>query len=232
MTNVLFVLSAADHWTLEDGSTHPTGFWAEEFLTPYQVFNDAGLQISVATPGGKTPTVDETSLSVKGGVLPPKAAKFREQLTELEPVLTHPLDLHTINPDDYDLIFYPGGHGPMEDLAYDSISGDILNKRLTSGRPVALLCHAPAALLTADPALLKGKSATGFSNAEEIVNPASRKAKWLLEDRLKEIGVNYEKALLPMRPKVVRDGNLFTGQNPQSSEQLAKVVLAAVLPGE
>ncbi|MEJ6014037.1 type 1 glutamine amidotransferase domain-containing protein [Corynebacterium sp. H127] len=231
MANVLMVVSAADHWTLADGSTYPTGFWAEELLTPYECFQKAGMEITFATPGGKAPTVDETSLSIKGGVLPPAAAKFKEKLAELEPQLSNPRDLADIDPDAFDLIFYPGGHGPMEDLAYDKTSGELLSQRLASGRPLALLCHAPAALLaTIDEATgqtpFANKNVTAFSNAEEIINPAAKKAKWLLEDRLKAAGMNYQKALLPMRPKVVQDGNLFTGQNPQSSQELAELLIA------
>lgn len=229
MTAVLMAVTAARHWTLTDGTRHPTGFWAEEFLVPYGIFTDAGFDITVATPGAATPVVDELSLGLTGGVLPHTVKKFRTRLADLTPVLDNPADLHAVNQDDYNLVFYPGGHGPMEDLAVDSVSGTILTERLTSGRPLALLCHAPAALLaTVDnngETPFAGKHVTGLSNREELVNSFAKKAPWLLEDKLREIGTDYDKALIPFRPHVVRDGNLFTGQNPQSSKKLATTLV-------
>ncbi|NHN57302.1 type 1 glutamine amidotransferase domain-containing protein [Calidifontibacter sp. DB0510] len=225
MTTVLMVLTAARHWTLRDGTQHPTGFWAEEFVVPYTTFRDAGWDVTIATPGGATPIVDELSLSLQGGGLPAKTRKLREQLDALEPVLAHPAVLADVDPDDYDLVFYPGGHGPMEDLAVDPVSGALLTQRLDSGRPLALLCHAPAAILAAQREdgtnAFAGRRMTGLSNAEERLNPFAWKANWLLEDKVKEAGVDYSKARVPLRPYVVVDGNLYSGQNPQSSHQLA-----------
>lgn len=131
-----------------------------------------------------------------------------------------------MNQAEYDLVFYPGGHGPMEDLAYDKVSGKLLTERLASGKPLALLCHAPAVInATVDEngkTLFAGKRMTGLSNREERFNSFGRKAPWLLEDKLKELGVRYEKGALPLTPYIVTDGNLYTGQNPQSSEKLAE----------
>jgi putative intracellular protease/amidase len=231
MTNVLQVLSAARIWTLKDGTEHPTGFWAEEFVVPYTLFTEAGWDVTVGTPGGKQPIVDQLSLSVKGGVLPPQARRLKAELDRLAPVLTHPADLWDMDPDDFDVVFYSGGHGPMEDLAVDRISGALLTKRLASGQPVALLCHAPAAALAAENPdgswPFKGYQMTGLSNAEERLNPFAWKAKWLLEDRLKEAGANYT-AGLPLRSKVVVDRNLYTGQNPGSSAALGRRIIADV----
>lgn len=226
MTSVLMVLSAARFWTLKDGSKHPTGYWAEEFLVPYEMFLEQGWEVTLATPGGVAPVVDETSLSVTGGVLPGKARQYKEQLAALEPLLAHPAALADADPDEFDLVFYPGGHGPMEDLSHDAVSGALLAKRLESGRALALLCHAPAAVLAAtgpegtNP--FAGRRMTGLSNVEEKVNPVAWKAPWLLQDRLAEIGVEYSKGLLPFRPHIVVDGTLYTGQNPQSSHALAE----------
>lgn len=232
MTTVLIAVSAARYWTLSDGTQHPTGFWAEELIVPYDIFSDAGYSITVATPGAVAPVVDELSLGLTGGVMPHTAKKYRLRLGELAPVLADPIDLHSVNQDDYDLVFYPGGHGPMEDLAVDEASGKLLKDRLVSGRLLALLCHAPAALLATVDAKgetpFSGRHLTGLSNREELVNSFSKKAPWLLEDRLKEIGVDYDKALLPFRPYVVRDENLYTGQNPQSSKKLAEALVAAL----
>lgn len=225
MTSVLMVLSAADHWTLSDGQRHPTGFWAEEFVVPYDTFSEAGWDVTVATPGGVTPTVDELSLGIAGG-LPPKTRRLQERLVELAPVLDHPTVLADVDADEFDLVFYPGGHGPMEDLAVDPISGALLAKRLASGRPLALLCHAPAAILAAanpdGTSPFAGYQMTGLSNREELLNRFAKKAPWLLQDRLVAAKVDYSKARIPLRPFIVVDRNLYTGQNPQSSERLAE----------
>lgn len=229
MTKVLMVVTGARYWTLNDGTKHPTGFWAEEFVVPYTLFHDAGYEITLATPEAKVPVVDELSLGLKGGVTPWTAAKRREQLAALRPVLEHPVALADVNPDDYDLVFYPGGHGPMEDLAYDPISGKLLSDRLASGKPLALLCHAPAAIAaTADAdgrSPFAGKHMTGLSDREELVNSFAKKAPWLLEDKVKSLGVDYDKNLIPFTPHVVVDGNLYTGQNPQSSKKLAETLI-------
>ncbi|WP_291314703.1 type 1 glutamine amidotransferase domain-containing protein [Corynebacterium sp. UBA2622] len=225
MTNVLMIVSGADHWTLNDGTTHPTGFWAEELVMPYSIFSDAGWDITVATPSAKVPVVDEVSLQ-KGAGDPATLETVEKLLEEILPVLQNPTALEDVDADEYDVVFYPGGHGPMEDLAVDETSGRILAGRLASDRPVALLCHAPAAVLaTADAeghSPFAGRRMTGFSNAEEQAGGLAEKAKWLLEDRLVELGVGYEKADEPYAPHVVVDGNLYTGQNPASSESLAR----------
>lgn len=231
MTRVLQVLSAARVWTLKDGTQHPTGFWAEEFIVPYTLFTEASWDVTVATPGGKQPVVDRLSLSIKGGVLPRRATKLRAEIDRLTPVLAHPSDLSEMDPDDFDVVFYSGGHGPMEDLAVDEVSGALLTKRLASGRPLALLCHAPAASLAATNPdgswPFAGYAMTGLSNAEERVNPFAWKATWLLEDRLKQAGAHYT-AGLPLKSKVVVDRNVYTGQNPGSSAALARRIIADV----
>lgn len=228
MTSVLMVLSAARHWTLKDGSLHPTGVWAEEFVVPYELFVDAGFDVTVATPDAKPPVVDKLSLGIAGG-LPSKTRKIAAAIERLQPVLAHPLPLVEVDADDFDLVFYPGGHGPMEDLAADPVSGSLLTRRLNSGRPLALLCHAPAATLAAKNPdgswPFHGYRMTGLSNREERLNRFGWKAKWLLEDRLKEEGADYSKGF-PLRAYIVKDRNLYTGENPQSSEKLAKRVIA------
>lgn len=228
MTTVLIALSAAEVWTLKDGSEHPTGFWAEELVVPHDIFVDAGFDVDVATPGARKPVVDKLSLSLKGGVLPATATKMEKRLQDLDSVLQAPKDLHNVSAEEYDLLFFPGGHGPMEDLAYDETVGAMLNDRLASGKLMALLCHAPAALLATSaesaPTPFAGRRVTGLSNVEERINPFSWKAKWLLQDKLKERGLDYSMSF-PFRPHIVQDDNLFTGQNPQSSEKLAKALV-------
>lgn len=218
MTRVLFVLTASDHWTLSDSSTHPTGFWAEEFTTPYDVFRDAGWEVTVATPGGRKPVADPASLN----------DEQEAKLKELSSVLDAPDALDGVDPDDFDVVFYPGGHGPMEDLAVNETSARILARRLMQDRPLAMLCHAPAviaATVGADGGSpFAGRKMTGFSNAEEIAGGLAEKATWLLEDTLVELGVDYQ-AAEPFAPHVVVDGNLFTGQNPASSQELATTIV-------
>jgi len=231
MTSVLMVLTSARVWTLTDGTQHPTGFWAEELVVPYTTFTEAGWDVTIATPGAKVPVVDELSLGIAGG-LPTSTRRLRARLEALQAVLEHPADLHDVDAHAFDLVFYPGGHGPMEDLAHDQTSGRLLTERLASGRPLALLCHAPAAVLaTVDDAghsPFAGRRMTGLSNREELLNSFARKAPWLLEDKLKEIGVDYSKGLVPLRPHVVVDANLYSGQNPQSSHKLARALVDAL----
>ena len=230
MTSVLFVVSAAAGWTLKDGTVHPTGFWAEELVVPHQVFTTAGWQVDIATPGGKTPTVDSISLGMMAGSKD-RREKIERRLERLAPWLQAPLTLADVDESRYDLVFYPGGHGPMEDLAVDAGSGALLRERVAAGRPVALLCHAPAAALAAEldddagPGPFHGRRMTGFSNVEEQQAGLADKAPWLLEDRLKEIGAEYEKAAEPWAPHVVVDGPVSTGQNPASSAALAERLL-------
>ena len=231
MTKVLFVVTAATGWTLKDGSVHPTGYWAEELAEPHRLFREAGWGTTIATSGGVAPTLDELSLGIAGG-MPKKRKEIRAYLDSIKEALDHPLALDTVDESEYDVVFYPGGHGPMEDLAVDPVSGALLTRRLASGKPLALLCHAPVAVLAAKNAdgsnAFAGRRMTGLSNVEERFNPFAWKAKWLLQDALVDAGVTYEKGALPMRPHVVVDGNLYTGQNPQSADALAQRLLADV----
>lgn len=235
MTKVLMVLSSSDHWTLNDGTKHPTGFWAEELVTPHDIFEAAGFTVEIATPNGVHPTLDQNSLKITSGVTPPRTAKeLRKRLGELEGNLANPLVLAEVNPEDYDVIFYPGGHGPMEDLSHDRVSGAILNEFLTSGKAVGVLCHSPASLLATvndeGKTPFAGRRITGFSTNEEKMQSFGRKAKWFLEDELKRIGLEYSKGL-PFTSHVVVDGNLYSGQNPQSSKKLAEQMVEAILAG-
>jgi putative intracellular protease/amidase len=229
MTSVLIVVSAADRWTLNDGTSHQTGYWAEELAEPHRIFAAAGWDITIATPGGVAPTVDRASLGLVGG-LPAKTRAVADYLRQHNSALTHPKVLADIDPDDYDVMFYPGGHGPMEDLAVDADSGRILTAVLESGRPLALLCHAPAATLAARRQdgtwPFEGYRMTALSNTEERLNRLARKAPWLLQDRLVESGAIYSKGRLPLRPYLVVDRNLYTGQNPASSAMLANKLVS------
>ncbi|MFJ3670715.1 type 1 glutamine amidotransferase domain-containing protein [Streptomyces sp. NPDC090106] len=227
MSKILFVLTGADHWTLADGTSHPTGYWAEEAAAPYEAFKAAGHEIVVATPGGVVPTVDRASLApdYNGGQEgADRVAAVLAGATELR----EPVDLTDVDLDDYAAVYYPGGHGPMEDLAVDAGSGALLTRALDSGKPLGVVCHGPAALLAAVRAdgtnAFAGRRITAFTNTEETQSGFADKALWLLEDRLVEAGVQVGTGE-PWAPHVVVDDNLVTGQNPASSAPVATELL-------
>ncbi|MBW0272162.1 thiamine biosynthesis protein ThiJ [Nocardia sp. MH4] len=230
MAHILFVLTGADHWTLADGTKHPTGYWAEEFAAPYAAFTGAGHTVTVATPGGVTPPVDQGSLAPEANGGAERAREIAEILAGAQ-ALRQPIPLAEVDLADYDAVFYPGGHGPMEDLAVDPVSGALLVDALASGKPLGVVCHAPAALLaTADAdgkSPFAGYRVAAFSNAEETQAGLADKAKWLLEDRLVALGVDYREGA-PWAPHIEVDRTLYTGQNPASSAPLAARMLDAL----
>ncbi|MFD0274911.1 type 1 glutamine amidotransferase domain-containing protein [Kitasatospora sp. NPDC127111] len=227
MSKILFVVTGATHWTLADGTRHPTGFWAEEAVAPYQAFTAAGHEVTVATPGGVVPTVDQGSLAPEMNGGPEGAERIAAGLDAFAE-LRKPVRLEDIDLAEYDAVFYPGGHGPMEDLAVNADSGRLLAAALDSGKPLGVVCHGPAALLAATRAdggnAFAGYRLTGFTNAEETQAGLADKAKWLLQTRLVEAGAAFQEGE-PWAPHVVVDRNLVTGQNPASSVQLAQELL-------
>ncbi|MGP3632459.1 type 1 glutamine amidotransferase domain-containing protein [Streptomyces sp. 24-1644] len=227
MSKILFVMTGVDYWTLADGTQHPTGFWAEEAVAPYEAFTAAGHEIVVATPGGVVPTVDKGSLAPEANGGQEGADKVAAALDSLAEI-KNPIRLEDVKPDDYDAVFYPGGHGPMEDLAVDATSGKLLIDTLESGKPLAIVCHAPAAILAATRTdgtnAFAGYRVAAFTNVEETQAGLADKAKWLLETRLLEAGLDVRTGE-PWAPHVVVDRNLVTGQNPSSSAPLAAEVL-------
>lgn len=226
MSKILFVMTGVDHWTLADGTRHPTGFWAEEAVAPYEAFKAAGHEIVVATPGGVVPTVDKASLAPEfngGQENADRVADVLAAATELE----SPVRLEDVILDDYAAVYYPGGHGPMEDLAVDADSGRLLTRALESGKPLGVVCHGPAALLAAEQDgvnAFAGYRVAAFTNAEEVQSGFADKARWLLQDRLTEAGVQVQVGE-PWVPKTVVDRNLVTGQNPASAAPLAAELL-------
>ncbi|KUJ67384.1 thiamine biosynthesis protein ThiJ [Streptomyces albus subsp. albus] len=224
---ILFVMTGVDYWTLNDGTKHPTGFWAEEAVAPYEAFRAAGHEITVATPGGVVPTVDQGSLSPQLNGGEEGAAKIADTLASISEI-KNPMRLEDVDLGDYDAVFYPGGHGPMEDLAVNADSGRLLTRALRSGTPLGVVCHAPAALLAAVEAdgtnSFAGYRVAAFTNAEEVQAGLADKARWLLETRLVEAGVDVRVGE-PWVPNVVVDRNLVTGQNPSSSAPLAAELL-------
>ncbi len=230
MSTVLFVVTGARHWTLSDGTQHPTGYWAEELVAPYRVFTAAGHQVVMATPGGVQPVVDEASLApdMNGGQ--DGADEMRAALKGISE-LESPLRLEDVDVSSYVAVFYPGGHGPMEDLAVDAHSAGVLTMTLAAGTPLGVVCHAPAALLATEgdgePSPFSGFRLTGFTNAEETQAGLDDKAPWLLQDRLVKLGAEFVEGE-PWAPNVVVDRNLYTGQNPASSGPLAERMLEAL----
>lgn len=230
MKSVLIVLTGAKTWTMKDGTAHPTGFWAEEFINPHKVFTDAGLKVTLATPGGVTPTVDALSLSLK--LNDNDAASIASQqayLKQVDAALATTVKLEDVQASSYDAVFVVGGHGPMQDLAVHPSFGDFLAAMLGDpGKIVSAVCHGPASFLPAHQAdgtwLFKGRALTGFSNEEETQATFAGNVPWLLEDRLRLAGAKYD-ADPAGSTHVVIDGNLITGQNPASAEATATAVL-------
>lgn len=234
MARVLLVLSATDHWTLADGSRHPTGYWAEEFVVPHRTFLARGVEVLVATPGAGQPSVDEASLSpeMNGGDTS-KVADLRQYLDVVGKELSSPASLEEVTGRalDFDAVYIPGGHGPMEDLPGCEPLGHIIGELHEARRIVAAMCHGPAGLLSARRPdggwLFEGRRVTAFTDAEEREVGLAEVAPWLLEDRLRAQGARFEVGR-PWQSHVIKDGNLVTGQNPASSRSAAEETLSAL----
>ena len=231
MANILMVVSAANSLTMKDGSEHPTGFWAEELVVAHQTLLDAGHTVHIATPGGKKPTVDQVSLADVSAGCAERAQGFRDYLEKIDGELSQTLVLADIDIAAYDAVVMPGGHGPMADLYQDADLGRLLVSANRDGKIIAPFCHGPAGLLSATDDdgtfAFKGRRLTVFTNEEELGGGTGENTPWLVEDALKEKGAVIDNGAA-WSSNVVRDGNLITGQNPQSSEDVAKEVLAAL----
>lgn len=224
MAKVLMVVTGADKLTMADGSVHTTGYWVEEVAVSHQVLTAAGLKVDIATPGGVRAPADP------GSAAGPDAAGFVAYLDTIADQLEAPLSLADVSIEDYDAVYLPGGHGPMTDLAKDADLGRILRAADKRGIVVAALCHGPAGLLSAadeDGFPFAGKRLTVFSDAEELNGGTGPNTPYFLETRLRELGAIVQPGP-PWSDTVVVDGNLITGQNPQSSNQTASKVVAAL----
>ncbi len=203
-----------------------TGFWLEEFAAPYYIFKDAGAEITLASPKGGQPPLDPKSDEPGAQTAATKRFKDDAQGTAL---LANTHILSTVKAADYDAVFYPGGHGPLWDLANDSDSIALIAEMIAAEKPVAAVCHAPAVLrgvMAADGTpLVQGKKVTGFSNSEEAAAGLTDIVPFLLEDMLKERGGIYSSAA-DWAVHATEDGSLITGQNPASSQKVAEMVLA------
>ena len=219
---ILMVLTSHD--TLGD-TGKKTGFWLEEFAAPYYVFKDAGAQITVASPHGGQPPLDPKSDDPSAQT--DATRRFKDD-PAAQAVLASTQTLKDVSAADFDAVFYPGGHGPLWDLAEDPTSIALIEATLSAGKPVAAVCHAPGVLRHAKAVdgspLVQGKSVTGFTNTEEDAVELTTVVPFLVEEMLKKNGGNYSKAN-DWQPHVVTDGLLITGQNPASSEPAAKALL-------
>lgn len=222
---VLFVVTSTDQVPTNH---EPTGLWLEEFTTPYYLLTDLGISVTIASPaGGKAPIAPK---SQQAEAVTPSVERFNSDVA-LQEKLNQTVALNTVKAMDYDAVFYPGGHGPVWDLPDNQLSIRLIESFYVQGKPVALVCHAPAVLKnvkdkTGQP-LVKGKKVTGFANSEEIAAQSTDEVPFLLEDMLKENGGLYEKAA-DWQPFAVADGLLITGQNPASAILVAEKIIAAL----
>lgn len=204
-------------------SGHPTGLWAEEFAVPYLALTQAGVEVTVASPAGGAVPIDEKSKPSES-----EAAEWATALSALQSTRT----LASVKDEAFDLIFLPGGHGPLVDLATDATLQQMLSRQDADGKLIAAVCHGPAGLLHVQRSdgspLLKGRRVTGFTNMEERLAGLHGEVPFLLEDAMKDQGGDFHSALLPMLSHVERDGHLITGQNPKSSEAIGKAMVEAL----
>ncbi|MDR3516541.1 MAG: type 1 glutamine amidotransferase domain-containing protein [Azospirillaceae bacterium] len=227
MTAVKILMVLTSHDQL--GNTgRKTGFWLEELAAPYYTFKDAGAEIVLASPRGGQPPLDPKSSE------PDSQTDFTRRFTADQAAtaqLAATVRLDSVAQQDFDAVFYPGGHGPLWDLAEDQSSITLIETTLAASKPVALVCHAPGALRHVKAPdgkpLVAGRKVTGFSNAEEAAVGLTEVVPFLVEDMLKENGARYAKAG-DWQPYVLGDGLLITGQNPASSGPAAEALLALV----
>ena len=221
---ILMVLTSHDQL----GNTgRKTGFWLEEFAAPYFVFRDAGVELTLASPKGGQPPVDPKSDLPENQTQ--AMARFKEDATA-QKALANTAALADMRAENFDTVFYVGGHGPMWDLAESPVSIALLESFYNSGKPIALVCHSPGVLrhvkYKGEP-LVKGKRVTGFTNGEEAAVGLTKVVPFLVEDELLRLGARFEK-LANWQPFSIVDGHLVTGQNPASSTSAAQALLTLV----
>ena len=222
---ILFVLTSHDKL----GDTgEKTGFWVEEFANPYYTLIDKGAHITIATPKGGAAPIDPSSDSPDAATEDTK--RFNKDADAKEKIANTKV-LAEMNPNDFDAVFYPGGHGPLWDLANDATSIALIEKFNSQAKPIAFVCHAPAALKnvknTDGTPLVKGKKVTGFTNTEEAAVGLTDIVPFLVEDMLSKNGGIYSKKE-DWAAYAIQDGNLITGQNPASSELVAEKLLESL----
>lgn len=225
---ILMVITSHDQL----GNTgRKTGFWLEEFAAPYFVFKDAGVEITLASPKGGQPPLDPKSDLPENQT--PATTRFKDD-KEAQYALANTAKLSTVTSEDFDTVFYPGGHGPMWDLAEDPVSIALLESFYNSNKPIALVCHSPGVLrhvtYKGEP-LVKGKRVTGFTYGEEEEVQLTKIVPFLVEGELLRLGAVFEK-VANWQPFSIVDGRLITGQNPASSTSAAQALLRLLAKGE
>ena len=225
MSRILMILTSHDQL----GDTgKKTGFWLEEFASPYYVFRDAGHDVTLASPKGGQPPIDPKSDAPDAQTAATR--RFAED-AEAQQLLATSLPLTQVRAEDFDALFYPGGHGPLWDLAEDATSIALIERFVALGKPVGAVCHAPGVLRHVKAAdgtpLVRGKRVTGFSNSEEDAVALTDVVPFLVEDMLKAHGGVYGRAA-DWHSHVEVDGLLVTGQNPASSDASAEALLTLV----
>ncbi|MBO3673670.1 type 1 glutamine amidotransferase domain-containing protein [Streptomyces sp. NEAU-YJ-81] len=229
MSKILIVMSAADTWERTDGSAYPTGYWAEEVAAPHEEFVRAGHTVDFAAPGGVLQPLDRHSADpeVAGANCAHYVAHAEQALREFGPLLK----LAEIDIEQYAAVVLPGGHGPVVDLFQDSDLGRLLIAADAAGKLIGAVCHGPAALLSAVDAqggwIFAGREMTAFTDEEEELFGTAEGAPWLLAARLREMGAKHSQGPAYQQYNV-RDGNLFTGQNPASSGSMAVDMITAL----
>lgn len=237
MTRVLTLLTKANTLTLLDGEEHASGFWAEEFVVPYEQFIGAGFEVDVATIGGEAPTVDQGSVTPRTVGLTKPTSDDREDRRAVDhyreviasaPQLAAPLDVAVIDRErlaGYDGVYISGGHGAIADMPHDGAMTRLVRWILELGKPLAVVCHGHSALLPLRDSQgqwpLAGYQMTAFSHQEELVTDMAGRLPFVLQLELERLGARYQQAPVAWGSCVVEDRNLLTGQNPYSSTALA-----------
>lgn len=222
MKKILMVLTS--HSEMEDTDSK-TGVWLGEFTDPYYEFIDQEYEVTLASPLGGRPPVDPMSELTEN--ITASNRRFKDDRAAQD-AFSNTHKLIGIDSGGFDALFYPGGHGPIWDLAKSETSGQLILDFLDKGKPVGAVCHGPAALISAAvlrPGFLQGKVVSAFSNAEEVLTGRSGNVPYKLQSRLEELGAEVKTALIPFTSNVERDGLLVTGQNPLSAGPTAKALI-------
>lgn len=222
MKRILMILTS--HGAMEDTDSK-TGVWLGEFTDPYYEFIDQDYQVTLASPMGGKPPVDPLSELTEN--ITASNRRFKDDALA-QGAFNNTQRLVGLKAEDFDALFYPGGHGPIWDLADSELSGQLILDFLDKGKPVSAVCHGPAALIAAAelrPGFLQGKVISAFSNAEELLTGRSGNVPYQLQSRLEELGAEVKTALIPFTSHVERDGILITGQNPLSAGPTAKALI-------
>jgi putative intracellular protease/amidase len=232
VSTILFAVTAAASWELKDGSSLPSGFWAEELIDPYDILTAAGHRVIIATPGGAPAPLQAYSLDESMTGSAERSAALKARLDALAPQLELPVALADADIASLDAVYIPGGTGPMQDLSEDADLARILGALHARDAFITAACHGPAGLLSARTAegtwLFAGYRVTGYSNEEESIGGPGDRAPFKLENQLLDQGGDYQSSGSAYSPFVVKDRNLITGQNPASSAEVARQLAHAL----